>query len=76
MIEVKARAARPSPIPATKSCARVSPAFLALVPGSIGASQSYRARVSICAAVRALVFMVVILQALVMWAEWPRGVTA
>jgi hypothetical protein len=76
MIEVKARAARSAPIRAASKRAKLSPAFLALVVGSIGVLERRWASVSICAAVRALVFKMAFLQALVMWAECPRVVTA
>ena len=76
MIEVKARAARLSPIRAASKRATFSPAVLALLAGSIGVSELRWASVSICAVVRALVFMMGVIQALVMWAKWPRVVTA
>ena len=46
------------PIRAANKRAKLSPAFLALVAGSIGVSERRWASVSICAAVKALVFMV------------------
>jgi len=45
------------PVYAASKRAKLSPAFLALALGRIGVSERRWASVSICAAVRALVFM-------------------
>lgn len=76
MIEVKARAARSSPNRAASKRARLSPAFLALALGATGVSERRWASVSICAGGEGFGFHIRFLQALVMWAECPRVVTA
>ena len=76
MIDMRSRFVHCSFITATKSWSRLSPIFLALALGAMGASERCWERVSICKAAGDLVVVCNFVHALVMCPEGPKVVTA